>query len=140
MNKKYKIYLAGGMSNIPFSEADSWRNNISNRFTSYDSSIQLINPNFYYNTLNPASYDSEREVREFDLYKVRNSDLIIVNFNDPNSIGTAQELAIAAEYRIPVIGLNERNLNLHPWLTECCNKIFKDMGRLVEYVYEYYLT
>lgn len=140
MNKKYNIYLAGGMSNIPFSVADSWRNNISNRFTSYDSSIQLINPNFYYNTLNPASYDSEREVREFDLYKVRNSDLIIVNFNDPNSIGTAQELAIAAEYRIPVIGLNERNLNLHPWLIECCNKIFKDMGRLVEYVYEYYLT
>lgn len=120
-------------------EASLWRNMIVRKIGGYDSKVHCIDPTLYYNFLDSSTYDSEREIREFDLYKVRHSNLIIVNFNSPNSIGTAQELAVAAEYRIPIIGLNEDGYILHPWLTECCNKIFTDMDKLVEYVHDYYL-
>lgn len=70
---------------------------------------------------------------------VRKSDLIIANFNSSQSIGTAQELALANEYRIPVVGLNAENKELHPWLTECCEKMFTDMSDLLDYVQFYYL-
>jgi len=51
---------------------------------------------------------------EFDLNKVRHSDLIICNFNDMFSLGTMAELAIAYERRIPVIGLDINKQTLHP--------------------------
>lgn len=78
---------------------------------------------------------------EFDLYKVRNSNLIIVNFNSPASLGTMAELAIAYEKRIPVIGLCEGDAGtLHPWQTEMCTRIFTDMYELTAYVNDYYLS
>ena len=76
---------------------------------------------------------------EFDLYKVRNSDLIIVNFNDPNSLGTMAELAIAYEKRIPIIGLNEDRNELHSWQIEMCARIFDNIGDMIMYVKDYYL-
>lgn len=50
---------------------------------------------------------------EFDLNRVRNSDLIIVNFNDMYSLGIMAEIAIVYERKIPVIGLNETKQSLH---------------------------
>ena len=35
----------------------------------------------------------------------------------------AQELALADEWRIPVIGVAENSELLHPWLRSCCNVI-----------------
>lgn len=135
---KIKIYLAGGMGNLPFEESERWRKKITGMFAEYTSKIQCINPNNYFNFL-IKTHESEREVREFDLHKVRNSDLVIVNFNDEKSIGTAQELAVAYEYRIPVIGLNEDSKDLHPWLTECCNRVFHNYDELTSYIMDHYI-
>ena len=44
--------------------------------------------NDYYNFIS-VEYDSELEVQKFDLDKVKNSDLVIVNFNVRTSIGTS---------------------------------------------------
>ena len=83
-----------------------------------------------------------REVMEFDFNKVRNSDLIIVNFNDLKSLDTMTELTIAYEHRIPVLGLctDENYSMLHPRQKEMSNRIFGDIDELINYVIEYYVV
>lgn len=77
---------------------------------------------------------------EFDLYKVRNSDLLVVNFNDMYSLGSMSEMAIAYDRRIPIVGLNIDNQTLHPWQNEMCNRIFNDIDKMLAYIKNFYLT
>ena len=136
----FKIYLAGGMQNLSFNEQYGWRNQVINSLNRIDDNLKrlkFINPVDYYN-FTEVNYKSEREVMDFDLYHVRDSDLIIVNFNDPKSIGTAMELMLAREMKIPVIGLNEKNNELHPWLKECCTRICDTFEELVWYFENYF--
>ena len=139
--KEFNIYLAGAMQDVDFDESNNWRKQLIKMFKYTYSNIKVncINPNNYYN-FNEVAYDNQREVVEFDLYKVRHSDLIIVNFNHIRSLGTMAELAIAYENKIPVIGLNEHNGELHPWQIEMSNKIFKDKEKLVRYISDFYLN
>ena len=81
-----------------------------------------------------------REIMELDLHKLRNSNLVIVNFNDMYSLGSMSELAIAYDRRIPIIGLDVNKQELHPWQIEMCNRIFDDMDEMLDYVEDYYLT
>lgn len=142
------IYLAGGMQKFgkkDFNESNYWRVHIEQELMKLDCGRQtrICNPNDYYSFYdNSPRYSTMREVMEFDLNKVRNSDLIIVNFNDLKSLGTMAELAIAYEHRIPVIGLcSEENYPmLHPWQKEMCNRIFGDIDELINYVIEYYVV
>ena len=142
------IYLAGGMQKFgkkDFNESNYWRVHIEQELMKLDcgSQTRICNPNDYYSFYdNSPRYSTMREVMEFDLNKVRNSDLIIVNFNDLKSLGTMAELAIAYEHRIPVIGLcSEENYPmLHPWQKEMCNRIFGDIDELIDYVIEYYVV
>lgn len=139
----FNIYLAGAMQGISFEESNVWRKEITTILNSYRNEVKydvnVINPNDYYN-FKEVTYDTQREVMEFDLHKVRNADMIIVDFTNPKSLGTMAEIAIAYEHRIPVIGLNESGIELHPWQIEMCNKIFSDKNKLVNYVIDYYLN
>lgn len=142
------IYLAGGMQRFGkdnFDESNYWRVHIKQELITLDhgKKVRVCNPNDYYSFEgNSPRYSTLREVMEFDLNKVRNSNLIIVNFNDLKSLGTMAELAIAYEHRIPVIGLcSEENYPmLHPWQKEMCNRIFGDIDELIDYVIEYYVV
>lgn len=139
----YKIYLAGAMGFFgkeSFDRGNNWRIHIKEELESADSIYNVIcdNPNNYYNFLS-KEYESELEVQEFDLDKVRTANLIIVNFNAP-SIGTSKELAVAREHGVPVIGLNEKGLVLHPWDVNDCRRIFTDMDKLLNYVKTFYLN
>jgi nucleoside 2-deoxyribosyltransferase len=142
----YKIYLCGGMGKFGkenFDEGNLWRRYCQKTLESYecDFLVKTINPNNYFNFKDePRRYKSEREIMEFDINKVRNSDLIIVNFNDMYSLGSMAELAIAYERRIPVIGLNETKQNLHHWQIEMCIRIFDDIDELLDYVEDFYLS
>lgn len=131
------------MTGLTFEQYIKWRNDIKNQLENFDCAYKVIciNPAQYYNFEDDSTYNSDKEVMDFDLYKVRHSDLIIVNFNsDKHSLGTMAELATAYERRIPIIGLNENNYNLHPWEREMLNKTFLGMNEMIEYVQEYYLT
>ena len=63
--------------------------------------------------------------------------MVVVNFNVPNSIGTAYEVAVARENRIPIVGINITNAELHPWLVESCLKVFPSLELAAKYVEEY---
>ena len=142
------IYLAGGMQKFgkkDFNESNYWRVHIEQELMKLDCGRQtrICNPNDYYSFYdNSPRYSTMREVMEFDLNKVRNSDLIIVNFNDLKSLGTMAELAIAYEHRIPVLGLctEESYSMLHPCQKEMSNRIFCDIDELIEYVVHYYVV
>ena len=141
--KNVKIYLSGGMGNLNFEEQSKWRKKISDAimFGDYDYSMKPIffNPVNYYNLIEKR-HKSEREAMEFDLYNLRNSDLVIVNFNDKKSIGTAMELMLARELRIPVIAFGTNGEEIHPWLSECCTRICDNLRECVEYIVEFYLN
>lgn len=136
------IYLSGGMSGLSFEEQNKWRKQFSDaiKYGDYDYSKKpyIFNPVDYYN-FEEAQYRSEREVMEFELAWLRKADLVVVNFNNPKSIGTAMELMIAKEYHIPVIALNKDGNKLHPWLVECSTRICDSMRELVEHVANFYL-
>lgn len=139
------IYLSGGMGNLSFEEQVGWRNEFKDtlleKAKEYGSVFNplFFNPPYYYSTLS-KNHKSEREAMEYDLFRLRESNVVVVNFNQPNSIGTAMELILAKELHIPVIGLNKDHLTLHPWLQECCTRICDTMNEVVTHVYEYYLS
>ena len=127
-----------------FDEGNIWRIYCKSILEDYecDYKVKVINPNNYFNFKEePPTYKTQREIMEFDLNRVRNSDLIIVNFNDVYSLGTMAELAIAYENKIPIVGLNaDEKQKLHPWQIEMTNRIFDNINKMLEYVKNIYLT
>lgn len=138
-----KIYLSGAMGSVSFEEQSKWRKQVINaiKFGDYDckKKVDFFNPVIYYN-FEEKRHKSEREAMEFDLYNLRNSNLVIANFNDEKSIGTSMELILAKEYRIPVIAFGAKGKEIHPWVSECCTRICDDLRGCVEHVVEFYLN
>ena len=143
--KDYQLYLAGGMQKFDkkdFAIGNVWREYCKSALESYecDYKVKVINPNMYFSFADKEpKYASDAEVMRFDLHKVRNSDLIIVNFNDMWSLGTMSEIAIAYDRGIPVIGLDIDNQALHPWQRCMCERIFNDIDEIIDYVEDFYL-
>ncbi len=137
------IFLSGGMQNLSFEEQTRWRFNFKNAILYGEKDLDkkpiFFDPVEYFN-FEEKRYKTEKEVVEFDLCNLRNSDLVVVNFNDPKSLGAMAELAIAHELKIPIIALNKDNKVLHPWMEYFCNRICSDMRELVEYVCDFYLN
>ena len=124
------------MADVDFEESNVWRKYIEDELR-YDADV--FNPNMYYNYEHPDDYDNDREVMKFDIYNLEHSDIVIVNFNVPGSIGTAMEVALASMSNKPIIGLNEKYNEIHPWLKSLCWKMFDDINELIDYVKTYYL-
>lgn len=131
------------MGNLSFEEQSKWRKNISEAIKTEgcdsEKKASIFNPVNYYN-FEINSHKSEKEIMEFDLYNLRNSNLVIVNFNDEKSIGTAMELMIAKEYNIPIIAFGTKDKQIHPWLIESCTRVCDDMREVVDHIIQFYLN
>lgn len=137
-----KIYLSGAMGSLSFEEQSKWRKQIINTINfNYDCEKKPVffNPVDYYN-FEEVKYKTQREVMNFDLNALRNSNLVIVNFNDPSSLGTCAELAIAYDMKIPIVGINKDKKELHPWLECFCDRMCENIKEAAEYVVEFYLN
>lgn len=141
----YSIYLCGGMGKFGkenFDEGDKWRRYCKQTLENYECAYKVtaINPNDFFNFVDePPLYNTENEVMRFDLHKLRNSNLVIANFNDMYSLGSMAEIAIAYDRGIPVIGLNDDNKELHPWQVCMCERIFTDIDKMLDYIEDFYL-
>lgn len=136
------VYLSGGMSGLSLDEQTKWRKAIRDEILyncEWEKKPVFFDPTQHYSVFE-EEHKSEREAMEYDLYKLRNSDLVIVNFNSPKSIGTSMELMLAKEYHIPVIGLNKDGLDVHPWLIECTTRMCNDIREVVDHVVSFYLN
>lgn len=138
-----KIYLSGGMGNLSMEEQSKWRLQVINEIKFGDHHCEkkpiFFNPVDYY-TFEEKKHKTEREIVEFDLNALRNSDLIIVNFNDPKSLGTCAELAIAYDRHIPIIGINKDGAELHPWLIEFSTRMCDSLREAVDYTVDFFLN
>ena len=144
MNNTYFVYLCGGMGKFGkenFDEGNKWRKYCKQALENYECnySVTAINPNDYFNFVDEPQYESQSEVMRLDLHKLRNSNLVIANFNDMYSLGSMSEIAIAYDRGIPVIGLNESNQDLHPWQECMCERIFTDIDEMLDYIQDFYL-
>lgn len=153
MSNKLKIFLSGGMSNIPEEDSKKWRRlfkqskykNISSAY--YADQYIFINPTTLYKPSEPYDPIVEKEAMEYDLYWIKHSDLIVVNFNSLSSIGTAQEIMLAYTLNKPIIGMIEEDKydQLHPWYKQECIKIFKYksdklediINEIIEYIWRF---
>lgn len=139
----FRIYLSGGMKNITLEEANSYReyikNDILDEKDAYKYSVDIFNPCKAFNYEDENSYKSNRQVLAYEMYMLRTSDLVLVNFNDSSSLGTMAEISIAYDRNIPVIGINADKNELHDWQVEMCDVIFDSIDEAVSYVKEYYL-
>ena len=144
MNKMYFIYLCGGMGKFGkdnFDEGNRWRKYCKQALETHECNHKVIavNPNDYFNFADEPQYKTQDEVMRLDLHKLRNSDLVIANFNDMYSLGSMSEIAIAYDRGIPVIGLNESKQSLHPWQQCMCERIFDDIDVMLDYIEDFYL-
>lgn len=143
--RNYNIYLSGGMQKFGkdnFEEGNKWRKYCKEMLENCecDYKVKVCNPNDLFNFRDEPQYISEKEVMNLDLYKLRQSDLVIVSFNDKWSLGTMSEIAIAYEKRIPVIGLDIDKQILHPWQICMCERIFNDINEMLGYIQDFYIT
>lgn len=146
-----KIYLAGAMGcyGEDAQYPKKWRDEVKIWFYKYSDKVTVISPVDYY-PCGCKDKKTEREVMNFYLNKVRNSDLILVNLlRIKESPRTIQEIFYAWILKIPVIGFintyigteDDYKKNIHPWLFEQIDRIEtgKDaMDKAISYIRDYY--
>ena len=143
--KDFVIYTAGGMGKFGkenFDKGNEWRKHCKQILENCecDYRVKVVNPNDFFNFVDePPQYKTQDEVMRLDLHKLRNSDLVIANFNDTYSLGSMSEIAIAYDRGIPVIGLNENKQDLHPWQICMCERIFNNIDEMLDYIEDFYL-
>lgn len=147
-----EIYLAGAMAcyGSESNEAKKWREKAKEYFFRWGESCRIISPVDYYSI---GSDDSKNpsEVMRFDLRKVREADLILVNLKDlDKSLGTSDEIFYAYMRGIPVIGFLETKdkfseekvqETVHPWKYEQIDRIETGedaMEKAITYIIGYY--
>ena len=141
----FNIYICGAVTGINSRNDVKHRKEIKDTLEdvqclyNYKYTTNVFNPIDHYNYFDKKEYISERQVMLFELSKLRKCDLVIVDFMNPESLGTMAELSIAYELNIPIIGLNMSNKELHPWQLEMCNVVFVDMQKMCEYIQYNYL-
>lgn len=146
---KLTIYLAGKMSGLNFNEMNSWRvqlkSLLENCSEDVDISIRVINPCDYYNFDEPR-HQSQAEIMDYDLERVRESDLVIVNLDGlDTSDGTKIEIYEAKKRcNIPVIAYNPCGqvdfTTIHPWLQCCITRIEHKMTDIKDYIRDFYMV
>lgn len=134
--------MSGGITGLSFEEANAyrvaWKNFLENIECDYK--IKCFNPMEYYNFNMPSDTYTEKEIFTFELKKLRKCDLVLVNQSNPNSIGTAMEIMLAMELNIPILLYIPKDIEAHPWIIECGDKIFNDEDKLLDYVKNKYLS
>jgi hypothetical protein len=138
---KHRIFLGGGIGDSSIEEHNGWR-------LKFESLIEDIDMKHKILVFNPVSHISEfspfrmnyKQTIDYHLDMLRKSDLMIMNFNLPNSVSAACELGIAYERRIPILGLNKNDYDLHPWLKNMCEVVFTDWDWMINYFVEHYFN
>lgn len=147
-----EIYLAGAMAcyGSKSDEAKKWREKTKEYFFRWGESCRTISPVDYY-SIGSDDFKNPSEVMRFDLRKVREADLVLVNLKDlDKSLGTSDEIFYAYMRGIPVIGFLETEDELsetevqetvHPWKYEQIDRIETGedaMAKAITYIIGYY--
>ena len=146
MSNKLTIYLAGRMGGLTKTEYNTWREVLRKKLEiaaeCCNSMIQVINPADYFDFDNIEGH-TDKEIMQFDLNMVRQSDIVIANINGINeSIGTAIEVYEANRLNIPVIAYTDRDVadDIHPWIENCFSTVQMRKDELIDYIRDFYMV
>lgn len=138
---KPRAYLCGAMQNLTWDEMNSWREE-AERLIKDD--FIVINPCRFYNfdmLKGKTQQQIERinhEAKQFDLWAVRRSDIILVNLNYPDSTGTSIEIHMAKVWGIPVVAFGGKDKEVHPWMKNSVSVWCDTLEDAVEHIYKFY--
>ena len=129
-------------------KAEEWRIHVKDFFEKNNDDYKVINPTDYYQYCKNY-HKTDKEVFRFDLRKVSNSDIVLVNLNDiRKSIGTCIEIYEAYKNNIPVVGFLNDELPveemiklIHPWIYCCVDRIEtgkESLNKAINYIIDYY--
>lgn len=144
--KHLKIYLAGKMGGLTYSEMSEWRLKIKEKLLraaeNAGYTVTIINPVDFYN-FEERRYQSDAEVEDYDLAYVVSSDIVIVNIEGlDSSDGTKLEIHEANyHHKIPVIALDTKRKywDLHPWIKRKITRFEPSMDMVVDYIRDFYM-
>lgn len=122
-----KIYLCGPINGCTDTECKDWRDEVK----------------FYHiNCIDPMKRDyrgkeqvAYREIVDLDKRDIRNSDIILVNYDKP-SVGTSMEVFYAWTLGIPVIVWCKPDAVLSPWMKYHSTSIVHTMKEAIEKIKE----
>ena len=133
----FTIYTSGATKNVSSEFSKQWRKDVAEYYKNSDYKVNVFIPDnyFMYGTNEPKT---TKQCRAHFLYKVKTSDIVIVNLSETlNSVGTGMEVQKAIDNDIPVIGFGTKNV--YPWLEDSCDVIFDTIQEALEYITEYYI-
>ena len=144
------VYLAGAMEAYKDSnKAKQWRKEVKEYFSKYLLNFECISPTDYYSFQDNCAIKGS-EIMRFDLRKVKEADIILVNLNDiRKSLGTSDEILYAYILGKPIIGFvdmeftnqNDLELYVHSWKYEQVDRIEtgkNSMLKACEYIKDFY--
>lgn len=150
---KTKVYLAGAMATYGVTDEYPWRwrDNVKQWFKDNADSFKIISPTDYFR-YGHNYHKTEKEVMRFDLRKVKESDIILVDLkNIRDSVGTLDEIFYAYLNNKPIIGFLETEQaytpaaeianGLHPWIVEQIDRIeggSDALEKAMQYIVDYY--
>ena len=136
-------YLSGGMTKFgtdEFHRSNDWRKELKVLIEEMSGRhVTALNPNDHWNMNTDPNEFTDREAMNLDIYKLRKSELVIYNNNDPYSRGSMIELGIAYQLRLPILTLNEDKQEIHPWIRCLSERIFSNRTDLIVYLREHYI-
>lgn len=146
MKKHLKIYLAGKMGGLTFSQMNKWRVELKNKLLDISEDmgyeVLIINPCDFYN-FEEQKHQSEEEIEDYDLAHVISSNIVIVNLEGlSTSDGTKIELHDGNyHHKIPVIAFGDKEMyeNLHPWIKRDITRVENDIDTVIQYIKDFYL-
>ncbi|MBU4199331.1 MAG: nucleoside 2-deoxyribosyltransferase [Verrucomicrobia bacterium] len=125
-----KIYLCGPIMDEYEGIAREWRKFAAKRLGKQFALLDPMRRNF-----KDREVDSANEIVEFDLQDIRNSDILLVNYNKA-SIGTAMEVFYASnnlgKFVVAFSPFDFKNCN--PWMIRYCTKILPSLESAVAYI------
>lgn len=120
--KTFKIYTAGKMYGLSYSDQIEWRIELERLIRTVSDNVFFVHPPHYYRYDN--EHWDEREAMIWCLSQIRDSDIVVVNLNQiGKSIGTNMELGFIeainqmSDKHIHVVGVGEPDIE-HPWLNK----------------------
>lgn len=134
------IYLAGASKCLE-DEGRGWKESAEKILAEVSKNtgvcLDVTNPIKYFSYSEPK-YKTQKQVKQFYMYKIKQCDLLLVNLDDTDkSVGTGQEVQAAVMLGKPVIGFGKKNV--YPWISEVdCDVVFDTVFEAANYISEYF--
>ena len=144
--RDYKIYTCGKMGGWPYSKQMGWRREIDHAIVIRSKiPVKFFHPPIYYN-FEVKRYKDENEIMEYDLAKLRECDILVVNLDGiESSIGSCFEIATAnamnnfGNKHIFIIGIGDED-SVHPWIKSSMSRCERDVDSAADYIATFLIT